>query len=487
LRDALALARELYGERHLQVALVLNDLGACYSRQEKLVEAEDCHRQALALRRTLPDATPLHAAESLNNLGAVLQSRGKLAEAEPLLREALAIRRERLPADHLTLANVLNNLGTLLKRLGHLDEAEAMLREALEISRRRMGPNHPEMAVLLNNLANLLKQRDRFTEATALLREAISIQLTTFGDQHADVGRARLNLAMVIMAQGDYEDARREATLGLNILRGVFGDRHPDVAFSLHNIAAMMSQRGEPAAAEPMLRDAVEIVDERIGRESDVAAHLRDSLGVTLVRLERYDAAIPVLEEAFDRRREVLGEGHAKVGISGCNLAVARLRSGDAAGAVDEALAVLPILRATKGVESQLATTLLVLVEARMELNDPLPQSEAEELIGEAMTLFQPLYGDGSIHAADAQRVRGVFLTRRGQFGEAEAVLIEAIRSLDSQADRSPIEHRQTRRRAVEAVKALDRAWGRPERAVQWPANDCPADELKFVELTDAP
>lgn len=453
--EALALAIQLHGPEHELVARVLTDQGSCLAAQGNLDAAEKTHRRALEIRRSLSDAAPANIAASLNNLGFVLQSSGRLADAVSPLKEALEIRRQYLPPNHPDLAGILNNLGTLLHRLGSLDEAESMLREALKIRRESQDPSHPDIAVSLNNLAMLLSNRGNAEEATSLLREAIGIQRARFGEEHTNVALARLNLAQLLQKQGLHDEADSEARHALETLRKTIGAGSPQFAMALHNVAAIVGDRGRVAEAEPLLREALEIIDARLGSDTDIAAHMRDTLGVTLLALEKNQEAVALLSKALLVRRRVLGDEHEKTLLSWCNVAMARLRAGDAAGAESEASALIPILRTNGQMNVQLGSVLLTLAEARLTTSDSDADAALYDLISEAIELRHDQVGADSWQAAEAERIRGLWLAhaaRRDEAAETYKHVIETIDALPESADPRP---QQTRRRAAEALAAL--------------------------------
>ena len=113
LQQALALLRELLGDRHPNVATSLNNLAFLYYSQGRYEAAEPFYQQALTLWRELLGDRHPDVATSLNNLAGLYRSQGKYAEAEPLFQQALALRRELLGDRYPTVATSLNNLAML--------------------------------------------------------------------------------------------------------------------------------------------------------------------------------------------------------------------------------------------------------------------------------------------------------------------------------------------------------------------------------------
>ncbi|MBL8880221.1 MAG: tetratricopeptide repeat protein [Phycisphaerales bacterium] len=413
--QALRAARSVNGRRNPLVAFVLSDQAICYSRQGKFEDAERADREALELRSSVPGIPPEDRAQSLANLGALLIQRGQLAEAERFLGEAIDIRRALLPREAVKLGDALRNLGTLYFRQQRLNEAEPRLAEALQIHRDALDTGHPELARSLNAVAFLLKARDRNIEAIPLLREALDIQINR-NSNTPDVGIARFNLAHALMDAGEFEEARREEQLGIEVLREKLGPRNPTFASALHNVGVGMSARGDSAGGAALLREALSIMEENFGTEHDASAHMRDSLGSVLFKLDCFDEARALFESALDVRRRVLGETHDKTNITWSHVALARMRTGDAAGAAAAARVVLPRLEIDADVTVPRASALLALAEAMLhEPNAGENAAAAEAMLAEALEQVLRNVGEASPMVADIHRVQQAWREHAGR------------------------------------------------------------------------
>lgn len=71
---------------------------------------------------------------------------------------------------------------------------------------------------------------------------------------------AQLNSMISVLHQaGAYEDAIRIATMTSEQTRAAYGDQHPNFAKSLKVLADLYISKGDPAAAEPVLKQAMKI------------------------------------------------------------------------------------------------------------------------------------------------------------------------------------------------------------------------------------
>lgn len=122
-----------------------SNIGDVYRRQGKVAEAEQAYLKAIELGSPYTD--------TYYNLGVTYTSQGKLAEAEIHLRRALEIHPSHLAARY--------NLGWVYDHQGKLALAEQAYRETLQLN-----PAYPEPRI---NLGILLTKQGRFKEASEQL------------------------------------------------------------------------------------------------------------------------------------------------------------------------------------------------------------------------------------------------------------------------------------------------------------------------------
>ena len=128
-------------------------------RAGKSGEALKSARRALAIRKEVLGERHPDYAQSLNNLALLLWAQGDYAGARPLYEQALAMRKEVLGERHPDYATSLNNLANLLSATGDYAGARPLYEKALAIYKEVLGKRHPDYATSLNNLALLLWRR----------------------------------------------------------------------------------------------------------------------------------------------------------------------------------------------------------------------------------------------------------------------------------------------------------------------------------------
>ena len=139
--DSLFAAKRLFGNNHIQVADMLNNLASVYKSQKKYFEAEPIYSEALRVwKAALGDDHP-DVATCLNNMGELYVMQGKYSDAEASYRKALEIferlikdRKPVAPERYLTsISVVLDNLSEVYRRSGQKDESVKYKERAKEI------------------------------------------------------------------------------------------------------------------------------------------------------------------------------------------------------------------------------------------------------------------------------------------------------------------------------------------------------------------
>ena len=120
-----------------ELALALNNLGACYTAWNQFPQAEACFQRALELDRRTLDPMDSGVAIRFNGYATLLRRQGRFAEAAALLKRAVAINAGAWGELHPNLAIALTNYGGVLQELGVPGEAALVLSRAYGIALAR--------------------------------------------------------------------------------------------------------------------------------------------------------------------------------------------------------------------------------------------------------------------------------------------------------------------------------------------------------------
>lgn len=347
LEEALESQRTLYGDRHEEVATTRMALGLAHQTRGNLRAAEPLLREAVELRVALLGEPHPDVAEALSNLAFLEETLGNESAAEALYRRTLAMQRTLYPEGHPRVTYSTVKLGGLLRRVGQADEAEPLLREGLAAQRAEYGDVHPEVAATMRNLASLLRDEGAYAEADTLYGEALAIRRTLFGDEHAEVANV-LNSRALLLNRMDERERAIETMRELVALHGrVHPDPHPDVAAALSNLASML--RSEESVE--LYRRSMRILDQVTPEGHPNRAYPRVGLASLYMEWGAPEAAEPLLREGLELRRGALDDGHRLTGETLSDLGASLAAQGRRAEAEPLLVEAHDVLMAAEGID----------------------------------------------------------------------------------------------------------------------------------------
>lgn len=216
--QALAMQRQLYGDRHPLVADTLINLGAIQFQEGHYAESERFNRQALDIVQAWYGNQHPETADTMTILGQSLTYQNRFEEAAILLRQSLAILEQVYGPVHPRVAYALNELGQLAIRQGKLDDAEADFSREVSIYRTVYHDRHYLISIALSNLAGVYATKKQYARAEQLFRDALQRYAGTLPPEHLNVGIGHARLGNVLAADQRYEEAEPESRAGYEIL-----------------------------------------------------------------------------------------------------------------------------------------------------------------------------------------------------------------------------------------------------------------------------
>ncbi len=263
--QALAIRRELFGERHADTATSLNNIASYHDQLGNTTHALGLAEQALAIHRELFGERHADTARSLSNISFYHHQLGNTKHALELAEQALAIRRELFGEQHPATANSLSNITGYHAQLGNTKHALELAEQALAIRRELFGEQHPDTATSLNNIAGYHHQLGNTKHALELAEQALAIYRELLGERHPDTATSLNNIAGYHHQLGNTKHALELAEQALAIRRELFGEQHPKTANSLHNLADLLLTLGKSALAYHNANKAYEIHKQLLG------------------------------------------------------------------------------------------------------------------------------------------------------------------------------------------------------------------------------
>jgi len=214
----LAMDRQLYGERHPNVAEDLINLGAIQSEWGHYTETERYYRQALDIIQNFYGKDHPETASAMTLLGRSLNSQGRYNEAADMLRQSLGIQERVYGEVHPRVASALGELGKVAMQQGKLDEAEADFRRQADIYREVYKGKHYYIGSALANLGGVYMERKQYARAERSFRDALQIYAQTLPANHLNVAIVRVKLGRALIPQRRYADAEAQSLAGYEVL-----------------------------------------------------------------------------------------------------------------------------------------------------------------------------------------------------------------------------------------------------------------------------
>ncbi|HVO59636.1 MAG TPA: serine/threonine-protein kinase [Terriglobales bacterium] len=217
-RRALAMQRQIYGDRHPVVADTLINLGAIQFQAGHYAESEHFNRQALDIVQAWYGNNHPETADTMTILGQSLTYQNRFDEAAVLLRQSLSILEHVYGPVHPRVAYALNELGQVAIRQGKLDDAEADFSREVSIYRTVYHDQHYLISIAMSNLAGVYASRKQYARAEELFRDALQRYDGTLPPDHLNVGIGHARLGNVLAADHHYVEAEAQSRAGYQIL-----------------------------------------------------------------------------------------------------------------------------------------------------------------------------------------------------------------------------------------------------------------------------
>ena len=195
LRDALAMTRELLGERHPTTTARMAEYAFAHDLRGNPARAAVLAEPAYAIHAEVRGRTHPDTMTMLGNLAGFHRAAGDFERAVTLYRELHELRQRVLPDDHLLLTIPAHGLGIALRELGQFNESERWLREALRLCQLHNSRNE---AITRENLARTLAAAERKDEALAEQRAAVAAYQRHYADDSAVLSKAQQRLESML-------------------------------------------------------------------------------------------------------------------------------------------------------------------------------------------------------------------------------------------------------------------------------------------------
>ena len=295
-----------------EIAGLYNNQAAILASLARYPESEEYHRKALAIRREIEGERGPFVASSLFGLGHIAYRQGRVLEALDYLRPAAEQTLEFLGPEDMLTSLRLTSLASVLGRAGYDNEAIETARLAVRLSRENLGEDHQLYGVAVNNLGHALMQARLLGEAIPVLREALRIRVETVGEDASGTAVGLRNLSQALMLDGKAEEAETLQRRAVEIYEQTGEVENPFALATMYSaLAEHYAMRGDWAGYDELADKAVASADAAIDDESVEQAliHLHRAQwwmrrARTAEALAEAEHWVPVVREAFIETHE---------------------------------------------------------------------------------------------------------------------------------------------------------------------------------------
>ncbi|KAL1132475.1 hypothetical protein AAG570_010430 [Ranatra chinensis] len=215
-RQAVYLAREIFGDKHPKFADTLLDYGYCLLNSDSIKDSVTVYERALRLKEAVFGPCNLYVAVAHEDLAYALYvheySSGRFSPARQHAEDAIGIMVQLLPEEHLMLTSAQrvkalileeialdnipgNSSETLFKEAKLFAQAEKLHKDALRLGRLSFGENNVQTSKHYGNLGRLYQSMKRYEEAEMMHLKAIELKENLLGKDDYEVGLSIGHLA----------------------------------------------------------------------------------------------------------------------------------------------------------------------------------------------------------------------------------------------------------------------------------------------------
>lgn len=525
-RSALDSVQRGLGDDNVYTALIHCELGTCLFHQKKLDEAETHFRASLKTARDKVQMQHPRIRLLVQRFAQLLLERSKTSEAVTIWEEFLAAQKFRFGERHRYVAEALYEFADFLRDAKQFERSTALFREFLTIAElAKKDPDLSRDMALYQMGRNCYdKEESDFAGAEKAFREsleALTADAKSKKDIASDEAFTFLQLAKSIAKQGrieeadrflkqaeeravsiksgkDQEDFRERARETRIVLLRQAGDRDALIKAYGDWIQAKSKRLGATAAEVLTTKEEVAKVFEVLGqfepaiairketlaaRETTLPAadraitNAKERLGRTLLTAKRYEEALPILKEAYEKRA---ASGDTGAGSSLGNLLIAedRLSQKDLADLYwSEWITLIEKLHASD--ESKLISAKAAYARLLLE----------HGLYDRAMVLLPGIVAYRNAKEPDAwttftaQSMLGQAYLGQKKLTEAEPLLRASWEGISARLSKIPITSSARIRESLVRMIELEEALAKSTEAAKWKAMLAEREKSILLEL----
>lgn len=378
------------------------------------------------------------------------QSAGNDVSGSALLDQAARSIERELADQPIPRARLLQAVGRAYARRGEFKPSIDHLRHAVRMLSRIAG-GEAELLTGTIDLGMALRIGGDFRGARAALTQGEQLAKHFGLQQSAAYARLLLTRGRLEVAESRISDAQVDFERSLRLYQNTVGARSVEVAEVMGELCTVFIWSDEPAQAERIAREAIEIFNVTAPPMHPDRVRTEGNLAEALYLQNQRDAAASILIDTLRKQIQLFGKNSAEVAATLDLLAVVRYsqqRFAEAERYSHDAVAATRIANGDRHVFTANITTTLgrTLIERRK-------YSEAEATLRQALDIYADAVPPDHQYIASTEYFLGEVLLATKRLGEAQAVLTASM----NRWERSGAPHWRVMRSANALGEALYR------------------------------
>ena len=327
--------------------------------------------------------------------------------------------------------------------LQHYDQAERMY---LDLLRRENLDSHAK-GLVHHGYGNMLYSQGHMPEAEKQLK--LATQVLSASSDPASLMAALRRLATTRDTLGNHEGALDAARRALDIAREHFPKNQVSLALGETTYATLLGT-SQPEAAQPILKNALQRFRRVLGADNHNTRATEGNYALLLWKLHRYDEAEVLLRSNIQRREAASGKDSWEAGKGWQNLAALQYDGGQYEESVRTARKAFAILDATLPAgHLQRAFPWLTIAGSQLAMEQP---AAAQASLHEADIVLAPALPPDSLPRKVVRARQAMVLAATGQCDRALPLLQAAQSDLgDTQRERYDQEFERARAHCPQA------------------------------------
>jgi len=254
---ALATAEVMFGRDSPALWTYEELLGATLAKAGAYAKAVQHFERALSFREASVGPEHLEVAVILSNLG-VAYAHADPKKSRPAYERALAIREKLFGPNNPMLLATLNNMADSMVRHGDASNALVVIERAKVIADKAPGPGHPTYQTIETTRGEVLAALDRFDEARRVFASVLALEQK----QGSPVLATTLNSrALMAIRERAWADAESFALRAVTVLEKAGGTDNPELVRPLITLGRARASAKRSAAARAAFERAISLGD----------------------------------------------------------------------------------------------------------------------------------------------------------------------------------------------------------------------------------